>query len=129
MSTPLTQAVLKAGANEHTLKRARLDDLVVTTDLQVFRAPFGSRWHKLGTGNADPEVINLSGALEAANVSLSRALIDALLADLPTLDTLKLGAWEFPVAGTTGAFIATPTAAGWRVQLSLIRAGAALNVP
>lgn len=129
MSTPLTQAVLKAGGNAHTLKRARLDDLVVTTDLRVFRAPFGKRWHKLGTGRADPEIIGLSGALEAANLSLSRALVDALLVDLPTLDTLKLGTWELPVAGATGAFIATPTAAGWRVQLSLIRAGVAINVP
>lgn len=122
MSAPLTQAILQAGATMHTLKRARLEDLLLDVDLQTFRAPFGTRWHKLGNGHAEPELINLSGAVEAATLTLSQAALDALHADLPAVTTLHLGTWALPVLGNTGPVIITPTLAGWRIQLTLVRA-------
>lgn len=121
MSAPLTQAVLVAGAREHTLKRVRLGDLLTETDLQAFRAPFGTKWHKLGSGQAAPEHIDLTGAVEADTPDLSTAALQALLADLPHVGTLKIGAWALPVAGSTGSVVVTPTLAGWQVQAALIR--------
>jgi len=122
MSAPLTQAMLVAGAREHTLKRVRLGDLLTETDLQAFRAPYGERWHKLGGGQPAPERIELTGAVEADTRELASAALQALLADLPHVDTLKLGTWGLPLAGSSGNVVITPTLAGWQLQVTLIRA-------
>lgn len=129
MSAPLTTVVLSAADRDHTLKRARLDETSITTDLQQFRAPFGSRWHKLGTGHAVPELLMLSGAVEGVTKALTDAALELLLADLPLIDTLGLGAWSIAVAGTVGPVSITPTLAGWRVQLALVRADGGTHVP
>lgn len=121
MSAPLGKAILVAGSTEHVLKRARLGALDLTTDLAVFRPPFGTKWHKLGTGQAAPEHLEVSGAIEEATLALSRAALDALHADLPAIDTLRIGTWSLAVDGTSGPVVITPTLGGHRVQLTLIR--------
>lgn len=122
MSALLTQAIIRAGTRMHTLKRVRLGELSIETDLGAFRAPFGTKWHRLGAGHAAPELIDLSGAVEGTTPTESKQLLNALLADLPNAAFLALGAWELPVLGNTGATTTTPTLAGWRIQFTLIRA-------
>lgn len=121
MSAPLGRAVLVAGPRSHTLRRIRLEDLNLTTDLQAFRAPFGTRWHKLGTGHAEPELIHLSGVIEGVTLPLARATLDALHADLPAITILRIGAWNLTVNGSVGPLVVTPTPRGYRVQLALVR--------
>lgn len=122
MSAPLSTAELTSLTRQHTLKRARLGEFLVVTDLDAFRAPFGEKWHKLGTGHADPEFIPLTGAVEGATREASQAALSELLEDLPTLQLLKVGTWEVPVSGATGPVAVTPTLAGWQVQFTLVRA-------
>lgn len=123
MSIPLAEAILIAGASQHTLKRVRLNDLELTTDLQIFRAPFGTKWHKYGTGHAEPEILRIAGVVESTNLDVAKTALNALLADLPAVDVLRLGVWDLPVAGVTESVAITPTLAGWRVEVALIRNG------
>lgn len=125
MSAPLTQIIVSAGSRQHTLKRARLGELLTTTDLTAFRAPFGTAWHKVGTGRADPELLPITGAVEGATLADSATQLQALLADLPAATRLSIGRWDIDVLGSTGLVSVTPTLAGWQVQCVLVRGEAA----
>ncbi len=110
-----------------TLTRARISEVVTDVDVGVFRAPFGTTPHTLGSGRDLPSVITIRGALEGATRSESNDLLGQLRQLLPGVTLLEVG--EPPrrvtVRGGSGSLVSTPTRTGWSVTLQLIDAGQA----
>lgn len=106
-----------------TLKRARLPELLEEHDVTTFRAPFGTTWHKAGTGHPRPASITVRGVLEGATPTETDDLLDELHAVLPTVTHVWAGDWMIPVHGGGGRLVATPTLRGWAVEAALLPTG------
>lgn len=121
------QVRLTAGATVIVLDRARVSEIATDVDVDVFRAPFGTTPHRVGTGRDLPNVITVRGALEGASRAQSNDLLAQLRQALPAVTLLEVGAQprKVTVSGATGAFSTTPTRAGWAVTLQLVDAGQA----
>lgn len=102
-----------------TLKRARLPELLEEHDVSTFRAPFGTTWHKAGTGNPRPASMTIRGVLEGATPTETDDLLDELHAILPTVTHVWVGDWMIPVHGGGGRLVAAPTLRGWSVELQV----------
>lgn len=106
-----------------TLKRARLPELLEEHDVSTFRAPFGTTWHKAGTGQPRPAPGTIRGVLEGATPTETDDLLDELHAILPTVTHVWVGDWMIPVHGGGGRLTATPTLRGWAVEAPLLPTG------
>lgn len=122
MSTPLGEIHLVQFAGTIILKRAALRGWEQTYDRAAFRAPQGTAWHEIGTGQPLPAALTVSGYLEGADRAASIALRDEAFALLPGVVTLAIGGWEIPVHGVTGPVITTTTLRGYQLQAQLVTA-------
>lgn len=102
-----------------TLKRARLPEILEEHDVSTFRAPFGTTWHKAGTGQARPASMTVRGVLEGATPTETDDLLDELHVILPSVTHVWAGNRMIPVHGGGGRLTATPTLHGWSVTLEL----------
>lgn len=100
-----------------TLKRARLPELLEEHDVSTFRAPFGTTWHKAGTGHPRPLSMTVRGVLEGATPNEADDLLDELHAILPTVTHLEVGDWRVATSAGGGALVAAPTLRGWSVEV------------
>lgn len=113
MSTPLGSIALWAGATKvATLTQARLGELSITTDLMMFRAPFGTRWHRAG-GRALPALQEVSGIVAPGSIA-------GLQAALPNITRLGIGAWRMPVRGAAGPISLVPALQGHRLTAHFV---------
>lgn len=120
LAAPLGQVVLRGPTANHTLIRASLGDLTTETDLTTFRSPFGTQAHPVGTGLALPTRLTVSGAIERASREAATDALEELLAELPQINLLSVGAWFAPVEGVTGMVTCVPTLKGWRVSFDVV---------
>lgn len=114
MSTSLGSVAIFTGATlVATLTRARLGDLNLTSDREMFRAPFGTRWHQSGSGVQLPGVQQLDATVAPADLANVQAA-------LPSVTHLGLGAWRVPVRGAAGPVTIVPDLQGHRLTASFV---------
>lgn len=123
MTAPLGEIHLAHPGGVIVLRRARLTEQGQDFDVGAFRAPYGLRWHAIGTRQPTADLLRVTGVLEGATRLESDGLRDAALAALASVDRVEVGAWTFPVAGAVGGVPVTPTERGWRIAVALARTG------
>lgn len=112
--TPLGQIALRTmSAPIATLTQGRLGDASTDFAFETFRAPYGERWHILGTGRAQPTTMSLAGNVAPGD-------LEAVIQGLPNIRRLGVGQWRIPVRGALGAVVISPTLDGHRVSATVL---------
>lgn len=122
MSVPLGEVHLQHPGGTIVLTRANVPEASRDYDVAAFRAPFGRRWHRLGTGQRRPSLLRVTGVIEDADPAAAIAARDAALAALPNVTRVDVGDWQIAVAGAAGGVPVTRTDRGYRLTAHLVEA-------
>ena len=121
MSVPLGEVHLVHPGGAIVLRRAALLDQGADFDLATFRAPFGHKWHAVGTRQPTAaSLVQVTGVLEGPTPADSDQLRDDALAALPTVTRIDIGERQILVAGAVGAVPVVATDRGWRITAAFV---------